>query len=41
VERAGALIENLLAEVGARLLSDGFTRFLVAGARRPARSWAH
>ena len=31
VERAGALIENLLAEVGAQLLSGRFTRFLVAG----------
>jgi uncharacterized protein YgbK (DUF1537 family) len=30
-ERAGALVENLLAEVGAALLADGFTRFLVAG----------
>ena len=30
-ERAGALVETLLADVGARLLADGFTRFLVAG----------
>jgi 3-dehydrotetronate 4-kinase len=30
-ERAGALVETLLADVGARLLDDGFTRFVVAG----------
>ena len=30
-ERAGALVENLLADVGASLLADGFTRFVVAG----------
>jgi uncharacterized protein YgbK (DUF1537 family) len=30
-ERAGALVEELLAEVGASLLAEGFTRFLVAG----------
>jgi uncharacterized protein YgbK (DUF1537 family) len=31
VERAGALVENLLADVGRRLLARGFTRFLIAG----------
>jgi len=30
-ERAGALVEGLLADVGASLLADGFTRFVVAG----------
>jgi uncharacterized protein YgbK (DUF1537 family) len=30
-ERAGALIERLLADVGASLLADGFSRFVVAG----------
>ena len=30
-ERAGALVESLLAEVGASLLADGFSRFVVAG----------
>ena len=30
-ERAGALVEALLADVGASLLADGFTRFVVAG----------
>jgi uncharacterized protein YgbK (DUF1537 family) len=30
-ERAGALIESLLADVGASLLADGFSRFVVAG----------
>ncbi|MFZ0210757.1 MAG: 3-oxo-tetronate kinase, partial [Roseiarcus sp.] len=30
-ERAGALVETLLADVGASLLADGFTRFVVAG----------
>ncbi len=31
VERAGALVERLLADVGRSLLANGFTRFLVAG----------
>jgi len=30
-ERAGQLVEHLLAEVGIKLLAYGFTRFLVAG----------
>ena len=30
-ERAGALIERLLADVGASLLADGVSRFVVAG----------
>lgn len=31
VERAGAIVENLLADVGRGLLASGFTRFLIAG----------
>lgn len=31
VERAGAIVEKLLADVGRLLLANGFTRFLVAG----------
>ena len=31
VERAGALVEDLLASVGRSLLANGFRRFLVAG----------
>ena len=30
-QRAGALVEDLLAEVGRTLLTNGFTRFLIAG----------
>ncbi|WP_193176974.1 3-oxo-tetronate kinase [Oricola nitratireducens] len=30
-ERAGQLVEDMLAEVGKRLLGHGFTRFLIAG----------
>ena len=31
VERAGAIVENLLADAGRGLLASGFTRFLIAG----------
>jgi uncharacterized protein YgbK (DUF1537 family) len=30
-QRAGALVEELLADVGGKLLANGFTRFLIAG----------
>jgi uncharacterized protein YgbK (DUF1537 family) len=30
-QRAGALVEHLLADVGRLLLANGFTRFLIAG----------
>ena len=31
VEQAGRLVENLLADVGRKLLANGFSRFLIAG----------
>ena len=31
VERSGAMVETLLADVAGRLAAQGFTRFLVAG----------